>query len=250
MTEERYAIFERRALPRYFAVLRPTSGGGPSYQICESDVVECEIHENRYPISIVKNAEIPPAELHSLRCHTYEDNNYPQEIYEFRARNQEQQDVDIRTVKYWYHPNYFFWNEFTIPVLDFNKRFFVTRSFIRHCPPNLSQDKLYDHAELYAGRREERLQEIEVGSGASRIQTLRAKIPGFVIELLIQDQIAKQNTCSITMQPFSSMSLIGIAPCFHIFDFAAISRWVNEHRECPICRSATYSIQSYKRMEN
>ncbi len=247
---DQHLIFEPRALPRYFAVMRNTSGGSPSYQICETEIIPILVHNRSAPVSVVQNADIRASDLHLMRRREFTpsdmDNDlYPQNILEWRVKNFSQEDADVRTIKYWYLPHYFFWNEYHIPVLDFNRRFFLTRSFERLLPPNVLMPQLYQDKEQYLNKRRINLVNIPFSNPRSEEPNQQSEIPNFVIDLLIKDQIEKNNNCSITMTSFEYMPLIGVTPCFHIFDYNAIQRWVDEHHRCPVCRKAVTHAQEY-----
>jgi hypothetical protein len=241
------STFERRPLPRYFAVLRPTSGGGPSYQFCEA---ECESKPllfdptQRDHVMIVKNAEIPIETLKRLERKNEEITDNESKIYEYRMRNASQSDIDIRKVKYWHLPHYFFWNEYHIPVLDFNKRFFLTRSFPRVLPPNTDMDSLAFTAMNYNYLRERRISRIPMPQGGTHQN--QQEIPQFVLKLLYDDKVSKQESCSISMIPFRDLTIIGVTSCFHIFDVNGLSRWIQTHRQCPLCRLQVSSFQTFR----
>ena len=236
-------IFERQPLPRYFAVLRPTSGGGPSYQFCEAECEETQSSLQPDHCMTVKNAEIPVDTLRRLPRKEEEILETDSKIYEYPMRNISQSDIDIRRVKYWYLPHYFFWNEYKIPVLDFNKRFFLTRSFIRILPPNTDEEKMTFTAVYYDSVRERRLRKIPVNQRGT-LET-QSEIPQFVIKLLVDDKVSKQESCSISMIPFREIPKIGVTPCFHIFDALCLSRWISTHHKCPLCRAQTSGFQIY-----
>lgn len=248
-------IFENRPLPRYFAILRLTSGGSPSYQICESEIVDLDFRGISSPVSVVKNAEIPSRILDSFQRNTIgimeETTHYSEGINEYRMRNQFQNNNDIRMVRYWFLNHYFFWNEYHIPVLDFNKRFFITRAFHRVIPVGLTSEQIsQDYRLQYQHKRLQCMTLLrEVGiRGSEEIGTneeVAEKIPKFVIDLIVKDQIEKNNSCSITMASFETITNLGITPCFHIFDLNAIQRWVSEHKRCPVCRKQVEHVQEY-----
>jgi hypothetical protein len=240
------STFERRPLPRYFAVLRPTSGGGPSYQFCEAEselkILPFDPSESDY-VMIIKNAEIPIETLKTLERKHEDINADEDKIFEYRMRNHSQSDIDIRKVKYWHLPHYFFWNEYHIPVLDFNKRFFLTRSFSRVIPPNTDMDSMTFTAMNYNHLRERRITRIPMPQGGT-LQN-QQEIPQFVLKLMYDDKVSKQESCSISMIPFRDLTTIGVTPCFHIFDALGLSRWIQSHRQCPLCRSQITSFQTY-----
>lgn len=249
-------IFESRPLPRYFAVLRPTSGGSPSYQICQTEICSLLYQGMCVPVSVVKNAELSNETLSSFKRRELEISedetlHYTEGIVEYKMRNEDQPDEYIRTVRYWFQHHYFFWNEYHIPILDFNKRFFLTRSFHRVIPVGLTTEQIREDLRvLYQRKRTQYmvlLREIGIRGSEDSEETEETsqKIPKFVLDLLVKDQIQKNNSCSITMSPFRTITNIGVTPCFHLFDLNAIQRWVSEHKKCPVCRNQVEQIQEY-----
>ncbi len=194
---------------------------------------------------IIQNAEIPVDILHSLERKNAEVNEQDSKIFEYRMRNVSQSDIDIRMVKYWHLPHYFFWNEYRIPVLDFSKRFFLTRSFNRILPPNTDADSMRWTAINYDYIRDRSISKIPVRHGG--VLQNRQDIPQFVMKLLYEDKVSKQESCSISMTPFRDLTKIGVTPCYHIFDAEGLSRWVTTHRKCPLCRTFTLGFQVYEK---
>ncbi len=240
-------LFERHPLPRYFAVLRATSGGGPSYQFCETECEPRDLPFDTTPVrefvSIVKNAEIPVDILKSLE-RKIEEESTESKIQEFRMRNEAQSDIDVRKVRYWHLNHYFFWNEYKIPVLDFTKRFFLTRTFTRIIPPNTDSNSLYYTSQNYNWIRERVIVKIPLSQGGGALPK-EHEIPQFVMKLLYEDKVVKNESCSITMTPFRELSSVGVTPCFHLFDIGALSRWIQSHRKCPLCRKQAVCFQTY-----
>ena len=244
------AIFERKPTSRYFAVLRPTSGGSPSFQICECDIQIKPYQESDVNVMIVKNADIPnPNIFNRFPINVYPPERTDERICEYTMRNQDQSDIDIRNVKYWRTNHYFIWNEFEIPVLDFTKRFFLTRSFKRLIPYNKTSEEMMRIANAYASLRDLRIRQIE----PSAVYGFSGKvfsIPPYVVELIVKDQIEKNNCCSITMNTFSGMQTFGLTPCFHLFEYEAIERWMRTKSQCPVCRKLALTVHKYEIQRN
>jgi hypothetical protein len=238
-------IFERKPLPRYFAVLRPTSGGSPSFQICEYEIQTKMYQERETTIMIVKNAEILMHTVH-VDMIVYPPERTDTSIYEYTVRNENQSDIDIRTVKYWFTNQYFFWNEYEIPIVDFTKRYFLTRSFTRILPYNKNAEEMIHFAQTYAALRDKRIKQVDPFCSKEVYP-----IPQFVIELIVNDQREKNNACPITITSFSTLQNFGLTPCFHLFEYDAIQKWTQKNSGCPVCRKPILSVYKYQdRIEN
>ncbi len=238
-------IFERKPFPRYFAVLRPTSGGSPSFQICECECQRKPYQEREIETMIVKNAEIPHQYFQTIPINVYPAERTDETIYEYTVRNKDQSDIDIRNVKYWKTNHYFFWNEWEIPVLDFTKRYFLTRSFVRVFPYNKNPEEMMRIANTYASLRDMRVKQVDP-TALSGFTRQVFPIPPFVVELIVKDQTQKNNTCPITMAPFSGIKTFGLTPCFHLFDHEAITKWTQKNSVCPVCRKLVLSVHKYQ----
>jgi hypothetical protein len=195
---------------------------------------------------IVKNAEIPPHSLQTIPINVYPPVRTDDTIYEYTVRNKDQSDIDIRNVKYWFTNYYFFWDEYEIPVLDFTKRYFLTRSFLRVLPYNKNSQEMIQIANAYASLRDMRVKQVDptASYGFSR-QVF--PIPPYVVEILVKDQIQKNNACPITMTPFSGIQTFGLTPCFHLFEHEAIQKWRQNNLVCPVCRKLALSIYKYEK---
>lgn len=248
---------EPRELPEYFAVLRPTSGGGPSYQLCQR-TIHREVNPNdglEQTYQRIDNADIYP-EGEILRIDVELPNPHP--VYSSSLRNAIQTNSDIRKVKWWFLPHSLQFDNRTIPVIDSNKRYYLTRSFRRIRPFNISQGEYETTVAVY-GSIMDSLGEL-LGSW-SNIYMLRHAVeqeaplrppsqepqhlPLFVADLLVKDAKEKNLTCPITMSPLSELSTLGITSCYHIFDYMAIQRWLLENSSCPFCRSRASFVHRY-----
>lgn len=195
---------------------------------------------------IVKNADIPSSVFERIPINVYPPERTVETIWEYTIRNEEQSDIDIRNVKYWRTNHYFFWNEWEIPVLDFTKRFFLTRSFQRVIPYNKTSQEMMRIVNSYASLRDTRIQQVNPAHlhGFSK-QVF--PIPPFVVELIVKDQIAKNNSCPITMTPFSAIKTFGLTPCFHLFEHNAIQKWMQNNSVCPFCRKLILSVHTIEK---
>jgi hypothetical protein len=236
-----HRIFERKPFSRYFAVLRPTSGGSPSFQICECDIQTKPYQEGQTSVMIVKNAEIS---FQNIPIHVYPPAQTDESIYEYTVRNEAQSDIDIRNVKYWSTNQYFFWNEYEIPVLDFTKRYFLTRTFTRVLPCNKNSEDMMRFAQMYASLRDVRVKQVDPSASYGFSKQV-FPIPPFVVELIVKDQIQKKNACPITMSPFSAVQTFGLTPCFHLFEHDAIQKWAQNNSACPVCRKLVLSVHMF-----
>ena len=194
---------------------------------------------------IVKNAEIPRQYFQTIPINVYPPERTDETIYEYTVRNKEQSDIDIRNVKYWFTNYYFVWNEFEIPVLDFTKRYFLTRSFVRVLPTNKNLEEMMNIAIAYASLRDMRVRQVDPNLHSGFTKQV-FPIPPFVVELIVKDHMQKNNTCPITMMPFSGIRTFGLTPCFHLFDHEAISKWTQTNSVCPVCRKLVLSVHKYK----
>jgi len=236
-----HRIFERKPFSRYFAVLRPTSGGSPSFQICECDIQTKPYQEGQTSVMIVKNAEIS---FQNIPIHVYPPAQTDESIYEYTVRNDAQSDIDIRNVKYWSTNQYFFWNEYEIPVLDFTKRYFLTRTFVRVLPCNKNSEEMMRFAQMYASLRDVRVKQVDPSASYGFSKQV-FPIPPFVVELIVKDQMQKKNACPITMSPFSAVQTFGLTPCFHLFEHDAIQKWAQNNSACPVCRKLVLSVHMF-----
>lgn len=64
--------------------------------------------------------------------------------------------------------------------------------------------------------------------------------PVYVTALIVADAVAKADTCPITLEPITTATA-AVTDCFHVFDRAAITTWLSEHKTCPVCK-ATASV--------
>lgn len=56
--------------------------------------------------------------------------------------------------------------------------------------------------------------------------------------LMIADSIASNATCPITTNPLTHETAVCVAPCYHIFEREAITKWLESKDTCPTCRES------------
>lgn len=61
-------------------------------------------------------------------------------------------------------------------------------------------------------------------------------LPPHVADLLLRQAIANGATCPITMEPIQAATAT-TTPCGHVFNTAALRRWLRTHDTCPECRA-------------
>ncbi len=66
-----------------------------------------------------------------------------------------------------------------------------------------------------------------------RVQT---KVQKRIADLVIQDAIKQELTCPITINPLTLEIATCVAPCYHVFDKDAITKWLETNNTCPECR--------------
>jgi hypothetical protein len=75
-----------------------------------------------------------------------------------------------------------------------------------------------------------------------QIHTIRSesihqtKVQKRIADLVIQDAIKQELSCPITINPFTLETAACVAPCYHVFDKDAITRWLETKNTCPECR--------------
>ncbi len=71
---------------------------------------------------------------------------------------------------------------------------------------------------------------------SSNSTPIQNKVQKRIADLVIQDAIKQELTCSITMNPLTLETATCVAPCYHIFDKNAITTWLETKNTCPECR--------------
>lgn len=57
-----------------------------------------------------------------------------------------------------------------------------------------------------------------------------------ISKLMIADALASNAICPITTNPLTLTNAVCVAPCYHIFEREAISKWLETKDTCPECR--------------
>ena len=210
-----------RQLPRYVAILRPTTMGTPSFQILESfhgDILP-EL-ENASWVNLSTSLV-----LHSLPGW---ETVLP-EILETRISNAS------APVKYWIHTEYFIYNNESIPVVNFDSKDFLPMRYYPVKPTNQNENQLrilYDMYKRVLSRQQERIE-----SHVNQQREIKIPLPAYVINLIIQDHLQKKESCPITMNEFTDASRMAVTSCYHCFDMDALKQWVKTKEVCPVCRA-------------
>jgi hypothetical protein len=234
---------EAKKLPAIFAVLRPTSGGSPSYQICIGTQELLTSHTLDHLDEVYQSVKNAPGEFICIR---EEDNRGEiNQVFKARVRNQEHRVEDIRTILWWYLPHKLSYEGFQVPVIDSNRRFFLTHRFTRIVPTNISVEQMEATASQYETIKRRLYPDYRPSVRQGSAARAPTKIPPFVMELLVKNAMEKNEVCSITLQPFSDLSKLGITSCFHLFDYEAIQTWQEEKDSCPTCRSRLAFVQDF-----
>ncbi len=223
-------MFESRLLPPSFAVLRPTSLGGPSYQLCTAR----EIIEDNRVFTVIDNDPLA-METQYLHRQSYPE-VYEIPIYETHVRNVAQTNDCIRKVYYWNTFHYFIRDSVEIPILGFSRRFFLCQGFMRVLPYGGTSGEMTETRERY--EQLETFQKLRIPRETpSRLPSTIFELPPFVQDLIVRDLESRSECCPITMTPYTQIQRIGITQCCHCFEYNALRRWKEEEGTCPLCRS-------------
>jgi hypothetical protein len=57
-----------------------------------------------------------------------------------------------------------------------------------------------------------------------------------IADLVIKDAIQQELSCPIAYTPFTLETAACVAPCYHIFEKDAITKWLETNTTCPECR--------------
>ena len=159
-----------------------------------------------------------------------------------------------------------------IPVIDFKRQLLLPSLRNRPVPVYVTPDSIVSKSQHQTIFREHRTQMMGVIAELVRVQTyiqlpsppaiqrihpaldetVISREPAFTLPrhaatIFIKALIDENKSCCITTNPFNEISLIGITPCFHCFEFDAVETWLSSHRTCPECRAPVNSIVKYTR---
>ena len=254
-----HSVPQARNLPPQFAIMRPTSGGGPSYQLCSS--TNEHILSTRLGVLDLYFQSIENIQSEILNSSfTVEEvpNPTTRSMYTVSLRNANHPVNDIRKIKWWFSShNLKTASGEVIPVVGTTRRFFLMSRFHRIVPQNRTQSEMQEIYRQYDSIRQgflasarPQVEETEDDwvprEPPRRLAAASPPIPAFVCQLLVKNAIEKHEACPITLQPIAQLSSLGITPCFHLFDFSSIEQWANEHHKCPSCRAALRTILLYE----
>ena len=57
-----------------------------------------------------------------------------------------------------------------------------------------------------------------------------------VADVMIAEAIRSGTTCPISMEVLTASTAVCVAPCYHVFDRASITHWLESNDTCPQCR--------------
>jgi len=78
---------------------------------------------------------------------------------------------------------------------------------------------------------------------ASPVAPAQEQIPRHIFKVFVEAAIAKKETCPITMEEIT-MENVGMTPCGHLFDKAALQMALRTRNTCPQCRAPLTSMQT------
>lgn len=210
-------------LPKYIAVLRPTSEDIPSYQI-----LECFPRDNQYE---VENAPWVNKKTSLVRFSLPINEHTLTEIFEIKIRNSEE------PLRFWKSNHYFEYNTEIIPVVNFDNKDFLPLRYYPVKPFNDTDKDLQRIYEVYrivlAGQQEI----IRSKKNVRREQKKPTNLPTYITDLIIQDHIQKKESCPITMAEFTDPKRMTVTTCYHCFDMEALNKWQSTNDKCPVCRA-------------
>lgn len=214
-------MITNRQLPRYVAVLRPTTSGAPCFQILESfhGLILSEL-ENASWVNLSTSLV-----LHSLPGW---ETVLP-EILETNIRNAS------APVKYWFHTEYFKYNHERIPIIDFDSKDFLPMRYYPVKPTNQNDEKLQFLYDMY--KRVNISQQERIQNQPHKPKEIKSLLPAYVVDLVIQDHLRKKDSCPITLTEFTDASCMAVTSCYHCFDMEALRKWTKTNDICPVCRA-------------
>ena len=58
--------------------------------------------------------------------------------------------------------------------------------------------------------------------------------------LVLREAQKQKQTCPITLEPLKVKTSACVAPCYHVFQKAAIEQWLKQNKTCPQCRERCF----------
>jgi len=210
-----------RQLPRYVAILRPTTMGTPTFQILESF--------HGVVISEVENADWVDLSTSLVLYSNPGWETATFDIFQTNIRN------SATPVKYWFQTEYFIYKNERIPVINFDSKDFLPLRYYPVKPNNHNDDKLTMLYNMYKRVLSTQLERIQNHVNAPA--EIKSIIPAYVVDLIIQDRLQKKESCPITLTEFTDASRMAVTSCYHCFDMEALKQWVKTKDVCPVCRA-------------
>ena len=72
-------------------------------------------------------------------------------------------------------------------------------------------------------------------------------LPQHAAEAIVRSLILDKRECCISTDSFDQISVIGITPCFHCFEYEALEGWLSRHKTCPECRATVKNSVKFAR---
>ena len=210
-------------LPKYIAVLRPTSENVPSYQI-----LECFPGRNHYEL---ENASWINKATSLTRFSLPINENTLTEISEIKIRNSDE------PVRFWKSNHYFEYNSEIITVVNFDSKEFLPLRYYPVKPVNDTDQELQRIYEVYRRVLGSQQELIRSKKYLTREIKKTTTLPKYITDLIIQDHIQKKESCPITMTEFTEPKNMTVTACYHCFDIEALNIWQSTNDKCPVCRA-------------
>lgn len=110
---------------------------------------------------------------------------------------------------------------FMIEMMEERDRYFVNTGQDQVDPDNMTYEQLMEL--------QEKVGKVKVGLSAAQVAKLKQEN--------YSPSIHKLNSCSICLNEFEDEQPIIRLVCHHLFDPDCLKRWVDDHKNCPICKT-------------